>query len=237
MQPHIDYLGFQIRSLEQKQALCGVDTARECTMLRDLLTLAHNEDQRRASQLPPLPCHLDRLHRAPRLHYADALRAVPVDVLDFMLRRFLIETEVMCLSMTSRAHHARFRPLYLELVAPRRQRVPVPVVGTHTRHFWYTVPALVGAQQPQRMPRLVEQPHTEVEYSPLHALTQPKQAKITLPVGWNSRGASHDRCYRCQKPGHLSRDCPTVPCKTCQRRGHFETDCPQRVRSFRLANK
>lgn len=217
MQQHLTYLENEIRALEQKRELRGIDTTRECELLRDLVKLAQREhnrmDQVRVQW--SLKCHMAGLSN---------------DLLDHMMRRFLVDSEILTLTLCNKYLHKHFYSLYLEMVAPRRQHEPVRVTGTHTRHFWYTIPRLT--QRPVRTTAPVERPEREaalLEHSARPRLVS--QLKSPIVRGWTPSSLGHavDKCYRCQRAGHVSRDCPYMACKHCKKCGHFESDCPRRV--------
>ena len=52
---------------------------------------------------------------------------------------------------------------------------------------------------------------------------------LTSRSGSRSESRSEMRCFECNEPGHMKRDCPSVKkrrCYECNQPGHFQRDCP-----------
>jgi hypothetical protein len=219
MQQHIRYLEHQIASLELKCKLLQFDTKQECSLLRDLVNLAKYHDS--------LKCHMASL---------------TPDLLERLMRRFLIDSEILALALCTKVLHRHFYRVYLELVGPRRRDGPITVAGIHARHFWYTIPRRQHrhSQQFQRLPdvdmRIDERPGTTLDINPLARLHSVPSTTPSVPIHKtmktvNARAvrkaSTYTGCNRCHKDGHFVHQCP-VPCSLCSKSGHTEKMCPMR---------
>lgn len=139
---------------------------------------------------------------------------------DVMLRVhcLLTMTETLIVALTSRQFYRSFRPLFRDAVLQYRVLRPTHAdykVATIGRTVSYRLPSIKELQREARNQQQQQQqpsPTTRREHANTTAALQPSQRIV---------------CFRCQKMGHITLDCP-LACRRCGQRGHTEIRCPRR---------
>jgi len=144
--------------------------------------------------------------------------ALPRDILADHIHRRLTMTETLIMALCSKQLYRLFAPLFHEMAAAYRKSRPTKAdhkVATIGRTVSYRVPV----QRRQRAPPPIREKQKEATTV---ASTTPQSLRrmTTMP----DLGLSNETCYRCQRRGHITLDCP-LGCRHCGRRGHTEKEC------------
>jgi hypothetical protein len=126
---------------------------------------------------------------------------VPADTMRSIQARYLTMTETLIMALCSRRSYAFFHPLFRAAALAYRERRPSKAD--------YKV-ARLGRTVSYRLPRSKPEPTTKTAvpaYKPVYA---------------------NETCFRCQRRGHITLDCP-LGCRHCGQRGHTEGRCVTRL--------